>query len=302
MRRQNRRIVEIGEEVSSDSTVDKLKKDGGKKCTKDMGPNLKKPKTGVFNHTRSNTNSPSSRPTPLAGASCTSSRLGDIPPTDTSENPSTTPTAAVEQDPPTTNPPTTTDDGVEQDAGLILRVSRKEKLVLEGKRALTRMLRERSAGIYGSGELCLNGFPLTQNGKVKTSTDAKESEVGGGKTDESDIQEFKDILLSMGREAAEFSNKYTSKLTNLIEKTRASKENVGGTSYTPTPEMSDSQSFFMDETLHKYVDDLQANFVVTQKLINAILTCELLSPDPPVRDEAYYDIGANTDLGVDVSE
>ncbi|KAL8473567.1 hypothetical protein ACS0TY_030412 [Phlomoides rotata] len=58
----------------------------------------------------------------------------------------------------------------------------------------------------------------------------------------------------------------------------------------------------MDETLHKYVDDLQANFVVTQKLTNAILTCELLSPDPPVRDEAYYDIGSNTDLGVDVSE
>ncbi|KAL8473568.1 hypothetical protein ACS0TY_030413 [Phlomoides rotata] len=36
---------------------------------------------------------------------------------DTSENPSTTPTAGVEQDPPTTNPPTTTADGVEQDAG-----------------------------------------------------------------------------------------------------------------------------------------------------------------------------------------
>ncbi|KAL8549546.1 hypothetical protein ACS0TY_008397 [Phlomoides rotata] len=91
-------------------------------CTKDKGPNLKKLKTGVFNHTRSNTNSPSSRPTPLAGASCTSSRLSDIPPTDTSKNPCTTPTTGVEQD-----PPTTTADGVEQDAGegLILRVGRK---------------------------------------------------------------------------------------------------------------------------------------------------------------------------------
>ncbi|KAL8492103.1 hypothetical protein ACS0TY_023648 [Phlomoides rotata] len=462
-------------------------------CKKDMGPNRKKLKTGVFNRTRSNTNSPSSRPTPLASASCTSSRLGDIPPMDTSENPSTTPTAGVEQDPPTTNPPTTTADGVEQDAGegpsnrantegqkkrkagvrrkerpntnaesdffspcsprkllnLLEILNEKQKtdvrsigfgglfslnltkcsdhrilswliknfnsksrvLYIDGHRffAITaddiydvlmlprnecspvlkytrkedgadmvRYLKDkyrikttkslfetiRDALVDGGADFkrlfimyCLSSFltpsPNQQvtTGVVKSLIDVEKiskldwssyildflcdsisqfkkpgsKNVGGciillqilyfhrlkwhGVSEPCTLpliqhwtdrkirdrcSEFKDILMSMGREAAEFSNKYTSKLTHLIEKTRASKENVGGTSSTPTPEMSDSQSFFMDERLHKYVDDLQQNFVVTQKLTNAILSCELLSPDPPVRDEAYY--------GVDVSE
>ncbi|KAL8474666.1 hypothetical protein ACS0TY_031202 [Phlomoides rotata] len=90
-------------------------------CTKDMGPNLKKLKTGVFTRTRLNTNSPSSRTTPLAGAS---SRLGDIPYMEvasTLKNPSTIPIAGassrstdiphMEAAGASTNPSTTPTDG-----------------------------------------------------------------------------------------------------------------------------------------------------------------------------------------------
>lgn len=116
------------------------------------------------------------------------------------------------------------------------------------------------------------------------------------------LQEIKKILLSIQSEARDFSGGLMLKIQKLLDGIQSSSSSES----TPESELSNTQKFFMNPKLHRYVDKLVKYVTMMKELAGEAPKFDLLTPEPPIfetnlsGDEAdWFKDGFTVDLGAD---